>query len=90
MDDVMGPYETRAEAAAEPMPREIADLHGAAPARNVVWRHLATACEQAGIDLGEYDRATLRWLCGWEPETVQVVIGLMSRAHAAGTKEETA
>lgn len=89
----MGPYESEADAATEPMPEEITRLHRANMirsgdpdhlARDTMWRHMTGACEQAGVELGAYDRSILQWLCGWEPETVQVVIGLVSRAHAAG------
>lgn len=45
---------------------------------------LEQACDSAGVPLGNHDRHILAWLSGWEPETVQVVIGLIARAHAAG------
>jgi hypothetical protein len=89
----VGPYETEEQALAEPMPREVAALHDAGLVRtgdpdrlvrNAVWRHLAGSCEAAGVVLGTFDRRTLDWLCGWEPSTAQVLIGVVTRAHVAG------
>ncbi len=88
-----GPYATEAAVLAEPMPREIRALHDAGDVRSgdpdriaakTAWRHLHAACRDAGVELGDFDRRTLAWLCGWEETTVQVVIGLIVRAHAAG------
>ena len=43
-------------------------------------RHLEEACAAAGVELGAYDRSILEWLAGWEASTVQVIIGLITRA----------
>ena len=45
---------------------------------------LLSACAAAGVELGAYDRHILAWLAGWEPQTVAVIAGLISRAHEAG------
>lgn len=46
--------------------------------------HLVDACAAAGVELGEYDALTLSWLAGFPVGTVQVFIGLIGRAYAAG------
>lgn len=84
-----GPYETERQARAEKFPREAYARHRVgrdAPtdANAAALAHLVAACEAAGVELGAYDLRILRWLAGWEPETVQVVMGLVGRAHAAG------
>lgn len=45
---------------------------------------LLAALQQAGVELGACDRRIVAWLAGWEPYLVQVVIGWIERAHAAG------
>jgi|SRR6185369_1559587 len=75
-----GPYETEQDAAAAPMPREWARLRYANSREVVVHEALLDACLSAGIKLGAFDRRIVRWLCNWEPATVQVVIGLIRRA----------
>lgn len=47
-------------------------------------RHLLDTCAEAGVPLGAFDLRIIDWLAGWEPETVQVVAGLIQRAHRAG------
>lgn len=88
-----GPYATEAEARDAPMPQEVAQLHRQGRVRSgdpdgmerdTVLRHLLAACEESRVELGAYDRRVLAWLCRWEPTTVQVVIGLVQRAHEAG------
>lgn len=49
---------------------------------------LLDTCKAAGIHLGAYDHRILRWLAGWEPETVQVVIGLIERARIEAEVDE--
>jgi hypothetical protein len=36
----------------------------------------------SGVDLGIYDRQIVEWLAGWDPPTVVVVCGLITRARA--------
>ena len=89
----IGPYGNEGEALAAPLYQEVNALHRAGRVRSgdpdrlvmgTVYRHIAEACDAAGVELGAFDRRTLAWLAGWEPSTVQVVIGLIIRAHAAG------
>jgi hypothetical protein len=83
-----GPYGTEQETYDSPLARAV---QAAEPGRGVSadlnLAHLGAAIEQAGIRLGGYDLRILNWLSRYEPSTVQVVIGLISRAHAAGLAE---
>jgi hypothetical protein len=36
----------------------------------------------SGVELGTYDRQIVEWLAGWDPPTVAVVCGLITRARA--------
>lgn len=47
-----------------------------------------TAIRNAGVKLGDFDVQIVEWLCGLEPSTVQVVIGLIGRAHQAGLNQQ--
>lgn len=85
----MGPYETDADALAGPVSREVDQLraqarlsneHEGQAVREAQLRHLEAACAAAGVELGAFDRRILTWLAGWEPSTVQVVVGLIRRA----------
>lgn len=81
---IPGPYETERQARDDC--RDIYHLmrHGAVGASTAeLRRRLLNACEDAGVDLGEYDRRILEWLTGWEPETVQVLVGIIRRAGGA-------
>lgn len=89
-----GPYEDETDTYAEPLPREIRAMRDAGRIRSgdpdrlvsgTQLRHLEEACAAAGVELGVFDRRILAWLAGWEPSTVQVVIGLISRAAAQTT-----
>lgn len=86
----MGPYETEREALAEPLYQEVHALHEPGAVSNELigqvvqdaqFRHIEAACEAAGVELGAFDRRILTWLSGWEAATVQVIIGLVSRAN---------
>lgn len=81
MENLTGPYQTAAEVRAVPLVRDtyaIAPHGGSTAVENE--RRLLGACQDAGVQLGAYDRRILSWLAGYEPETVQVVIGLVARA----------
>lgn len=89
----MGPYETERQARNEPMPRAVTGLHQAGRVRSgdpdrlvrdTVLRHLDQACEATGVEMAAFDRSMLAWLANWEPENVQVVIGMITRAYTAG------
>jgi hypothetical protein len=90
---VNGPYQSERDAAAEPMPRAVRALHDDSRVRSgdpdrlvatCVMGHMADTLAAAGVELGAFDRRIVAWLCGYEPATVQVVLGLVARAHAAG------
>lgn len=49
---------------------------------------LLNAIRAAGVRLGDFDLRIVEWLCGLEPSTVQVVIGLIGRAHQAGLNQQ--
>jgi hypothetical protein len=88
-----GPYETWDEAAASPLAKEVNAMRDVTrspmpdggvdlPSGDQIrYRHLEQACKVAGVELGAFDERILRWLAGWENETVQVIIGLISRAN---------
>jgi len=86
-----GPYEHESEALTGPvhkdsrvvferaynrleLPRLVRDVHV---------EHLASACTAAGVELGTFDRRVLDWLAGQESSTVQVIVGIIHRAHEA-------
>lgn len=46
---------------------------------------LDSACKLAGVELGAYDSRIIEWLAQYEPATVAVIAGLISRAHEAGS-----
>jgi hypothetical protein len=91
--DTFGPYEQERDTYTEPMPRAVRALHDTGQARsgdpdrlvrNTILDHLLRACEDAGVELGGHDRRTLGWLVNGETSAAQVLIGLISRAYAAG------
>ncbi len=95
-----GPYERDSDTRESPLEAEVRRIHdqAAGPAaagrsmgehvRAVTMRHLTETCEQAGVMLGLYDRDVLKWLSSVAgPCAAQSVIGIISRAHAAGLEE---
>lgn len=76
MSNPHGPYSTSGQATA--------DIANPAGYADRSWRQhaLTRALTNAGVTLGEHDRVIVRWLAGWEPDTVQAVIGWIERAHA--------
>jgi hypothetical protein len=90
-----GPYQTERETYAEPMVREVTRLHEGGRVRSgdpdrlvqeTVLRHLVEACDAAGVAVGKYDLRVLAWLARGETLAAQVVLDLISRAHAAGRR----
>ena len=71
-----GPYETIRQA--------YADIRSIGRSDEALQLRLIEACQDAGVRLGVYDRRILAWLAGWEPETVQVIAGLIRRAAQGG------
>jgi hypothetical protein len=83
-----GPFDTERQARETPAARAVLTAATAAPGAGHMAPHdqamLTTACQDAGVELGAYDRRILGWLAGYEPATCQVIAGLIRRAHAAG------
>lgn len=78
-----GPFETEAQA------RAAARHITSQPPDTGAWqagshRMLCEALDAAGAELGAYDHAIVTWLAGWEPRTVAVIAGLITRTHRAG------
>jgi hypothetical protein len=75
-----GPFNTEAEARAA-VAAILASPPGTGAWGDACRALLEDACRAAGVELGEFDRRIIGWLAGWEPATVAVVAGLISRAH---------
>ena len=71
-----GPYDTERQAHA--------DVAAVGHGKSALRRHLVAACTESGVPLGDFDLQIIDWLADWEPETVQVIAGLIRRAHQAG------
>lgn len=83
MSGVTGPFRTFHEATeASGYGRSRAQLGGPEPITALNARDLAEAV--AGLELGAYDQKIIGWLAEWEPATVAVICGLISRAREAG------
>lgn len=87
------PYEREIDTYTEPMLREVRGLHAArrVPSgdpehiiRDTVMGYLTAACQDAGGELGEFDRQALKLLADSNDATAQAVLGLITRAHEAG------
>lgn len=82
-NEMPGPYHTDRQAADDA--REVyRERPGGFTGAN--YERLIDTCVQTGITIGAFDHRILVWLSGWEPETCQVVIGLIRRAHAANAE----
>jgi hypothetical protein len=88
----VGPYDTEQQTRTEPMPTAVRSAARSDPglASILALDHMVGACADAGVELGTYDRRILEWLAGLEPATVQVVIGLITRAAATKATAEQA
>lgn len=87
-----GPYETEQQARAD-----VAEVYKQSryPVRRCVlaeanYANLTNACQRADVVLGAFDSRVLVWLANYEPETCAVVIGLITRAYAAGRASSVA
>lgn len=80
MAKVFGPYATEREAIADS--RDVLDLPPSTEWDRATVRKMQAVCAEAGVELGEYDERIIRWLAKWEPQAVQVIVGLISRAGA--------
>jgi hypothetical protein len=93
LDDTTGqavaataPYETERQAAAD-----VAGIYAQCDRSNrrgvmseANLAYLRDACERARVSLGAFDDRILAWLANWEPETCAVIVGMVTRAYAAG------
>jgi hypothetical protein len=79
----MGPYESDEDAFGD-----CADLYRGSAGEMVRGNEerLLAACAAAGVVLGDFDRHVLGWLAGFEPTTVQVLVGLIGRAAQGGQR----
>lgn len=76
---MFGPYATEKDAIADA--RDVLDTNPVGrgwEALNAT--KLIEACESAGVDLGVYDLQMIEWMARWEPQAVQVFVGLITRA----------
>jgi hypothetical protein len=89
-----GPFETERQVQELPAVRAVYEAFGADPGVGRMTPHngrmLRESCAAAGVALGAFDARIVSWLAGWEPETCAVIAGLISRAHAAGCREQAA
>lgn len=83
---IRGPYETERQARADVGWIYAESQHSYRPGAlgEVNLAFLREACELAGVNLGTYDSRILAWFANWEPQTCAVLVGLITRAHAAG------
>ena len=82
-----GPYESERKAAASPAARAAHEAFGTGRGPGMTaanHRALCSAISAAGVDLGAWDHRIVMWLSSFEPSTVAVVAGLITRARAAG------
>ena len=72
---VLGPFETSSQAPLALRPDD-GSFVGPEPRAEL----LRDTLSAAGVELGEWDRAILRWLAGLDVQTIAPVIGWVSRA----------
>ena len=79
-----GPFETEREARELPAVRAVYEAFRADPGLGKMTPHihrmLLDALAAAGVDLGAYDHQIAEWLANWEPQTVAVIAGWVTRA----------
>ena len=84
----LGPFQTEAEVRATDAVRAVYAAFDADPGVGKMAPHnhrlLCEALSAAGVELGAYDERIAAWLANWEPQTVAVIAGWVSRASAAG------
>jgi hypothetical protein len=83
-----GPFETERQVRETPAVRAVHEAFDAAPGVGRMTAPslaiLRGACQDAGVELGEYDARVLAWLAGWGPVECAVIAGLITRARMAG------
>ena len=89
--DSPGPFETEAEALQLPAVREVYRQFDAGPGPGRMAPHtmrmLLGALAAAGVYVGRYDLRIAEWLSQWEPATVAVVAGWVTRASQAQMRD---
>lgn len=90
LTDEPGPYETEDQALATPAVKAVYGAYRA----GITSLHdgsadlLLSACEQAEVTLGAYDRRILIWLAMIEPQAAAAVAGIIVRAAAPPLPED--
>ena len=79
-----GPFESESQTLATPAVRAVYGAYeaGITSLRDGAADLLLSACEQAGVTLGAYDRRILVWLAGFEPQAATAFAGVIVRAAA--------
>jgi hypothetical protein len=78
----LGPFDTEAQARAAARAAADPGLLPINAAQNR--RLLGRTCEAAGVAMARHDDRIVEWLSIWEPSTVVVIAGWVSRAFEAG------
>ena len=80
----LGPFATEQAARETPAVQAVYAAFDADPGAGKMHPHnlamLTAALDNAGVTLGEFDRRIVSWLAVWEPTTVVVLAGLITRA----------
>lgn len=91
MNKPPGPFSTETEARELPAVRQVYAAFRADPGAGKMTPHnhrlLCDALNAAGVELGAYDHRIALWLAGFEPQTVAVVAGWITRASRAAASE---
>lgn len=78
-----GPFNSEDDART-PAVRAIYEASAASNRRGVMdelnFEMLTGACQETGVELGDYDRRILSWLSEYEPQTCAVIAGIIMRA----------
>jgi hypothetical protein len=82
MTGELGPFQTEDEARAAAQKAADPGLLPLKAAENR--RLLRRVCEASGVAMGRYDDRILDWLSIWQPSTVVVVAGWITRAYESG------
>ena len=87
-----GPFQTEAEAQAASLYARTTAEWGHERVKSIAGLNLADlggTCERARVEVGTYDLRVIEWLAQYEPATVKVIAGLISRAHEAGQRQSS-
>ena len=86
-----GPFDTEQQARELPAVQAVYDAFRADPGIGKMQPHeqrmLLDALAEAGVYLGAYDHRIVEWLANWEPQTVAVIAGWITRASQAAEVE---